>query len=77
MLPDIVQAHTTITLDHPLGQALPIGRKMRRPVSLRMTDLNGERHECVAEAFDTKWNILVLLYPISSLTASTVVFPGA
>ena len=32
---------------------LPIGRKMTRPVTLSIADLNGTDHECVAEAFDT------------------------
>jgi len=40
-----------------------------------MTDLNADLHECVAEAFDTKWNILLLLYPVSALTATIVIMP--
>jgi hypothetical protein len=66
---------TVITLDHFLGPVLPLGRKMTRPRLLSITDLNGTVHECVAEAFDTTHNVLILLYPIQALTASTVIFP--
>lgn len=66
-------ADTVITLDHPLGPVLPIGRRMKGPVSLELTDLNGERHECLAEAFDTKHNVLILLYPTKSLATSVLI----
>jgi hypothetical protein len=67
-----------ITLDHVLGPILPIGRKMTRPVSLWITDRDGIRHECLAEAFDTTWNVLILLYPIKALTTTTIILaPGA
>jgi hypothetical protein len=63
---------TVITLDHPLGPVLPIGRRMTRPVSLSMRDLNGDAHECVAEAFNTTRNVLILLYPRRALTGTTL-----
>jgi hypothetical protein len=66
---------TVITLDDPLGPVLPIGRKMTRPMSLSITDLNGNQHECVAEAFDTTWNVLILLYPVRALTSTTIILP--
>jgi hypothetical protein len=65
-------ADTVITLDHPLGPVLPIGRRMTRPISLSMLDLNGDAHECVAEAFDTTRNVLILLYPKRALTGATL-----
>ena len=58
-----------------LGPVLPIGRKMTSPRSLSITDLDGTKHECVAEAFDTKWNVLILLYPVTALTATTIILP--
>lgn len=64
---------TEIDLDHYLGPVLPIGRKMTRPTSFSIPDINGQDHECVAEAFDTKHNILVLLYPVRALTATVSV----
>ena len=66
---------TAITLDHVLGPVLPIGRRMTRPVSLSIKDLNGDGHECVAEAFDTTHNVIILLYPVKALTASTIILP--
>ena len=68
-------AETVITLDHVLGPVLPIGRKMTSPRSISIVDLDGTKHECVAEAFDTKWNVLILLYPITALTATTIILP--
>ena len=66
---------TVITLDHPLGPVLPIGRKMTRPMSLSMTDLNYNQYEYVAEAFDTTWNVLILLYPVRVLTSTAILLP--
>jgi Zn-dependent peptidase ImmA (M78 family) len=65
-----------ITLDHALGPVLPIGRRMTRPMSLAVKDRNGARHECVAEAFDTTFNVLILLYATRSLSASTIITPA-
>jgi len=67
---------TEITLDHFLGPVLPIGRRMTRPVTLSIADKNSVKHECVAEAFDTKHNIIILLYPVRALTSSTVILPS-
>jgi hypothetical protein len=67
---------TVITPDHPLGSVLPIGRKMTRPMSLSMKDLDGTDHECVAEAFDTSHNVLILLYPVRALTTATIILPA-
>lgn len=68
---------TAITLDHVLGPILPIGRKMTRPRTLPIYDLNGTEHECVAEAFDTTFNVLILVYPVRALTSTTVIVPSA
>jgi hypothetical protein len=66
---------TVITTDHRLGPILPIGRKMTRPTFISMKDLNGVSHECVAEAFDTTHNVLILLYPVKALGKSTIILP--
>lgn len=65
-----------ITPDHLLWPVIPVRRKMTRPVSLAINDLNGQRHECLAEAFDTTYNILILLYPVAALTNTTVLMSG-
>ena len=64
-----------IAPNHPLWPALPIGRRMTRPVLVRIADVNGIHHECMAEALDTTYNVLVLLYPKKALTAKTVIVP--
>ena len=67
----------TVTPDHPLWPVLPIGRRMTRPMSLPFTDSNGLQHECVAEAFDTTYNILILLYPLSALGTKRILMSPA
>jgi hypothetical protein len=66
---------TVITLDHVLGPVLPVGLRMTRPVMLSITDLNGDSHECVAEAFDTTYNVLILLYPVHALRTKRIIVP--
>ncbi|MGY3147736.1 hypothetical protein ACVWYQ_004735 [Bradyrhizobium sp. USDA 3397] len=66
---------TAITPDHHLGRILPIGRRMTRPTTLSIIDRNGTPHECVAEAFDTRHNVIILLYPVKALTKTTIILP--
>ncbi len=65
-----------ITLDDALGPILPIGRSMTKARSLSLPDRNGDKHVCVAEAFDSTFNIIILLYPVRALNATTVIMPG-
>lgn len=60
-----------------LNKLLPIGRRMTRPTILVAKDRNGTRHECVAEAFDTKWNILILICPVRELSNTTIIVPDS
>lgn len=62
-----------ITLDHYLGRVLPIGRKMTRPTTVSVTDQNGQAHECLAEAFDTTFNVVILVYPVKALAGRVTV----
>lgn len=55
---------TSITLNHSLGKVLPIGRKMTRATTVSVTDRNGYSQACLAEAFNTTFNIIVLVYPL-------------
>lgn len=68
---------TSVTPSHFLGRIVPVGRRMSRPTALVLRDLNGERHECLAEAFDTKHNILMLLYPKAALNKSVIILPAS
>ncbi|UXH79047.1 ImmA/IrrE family metallo-endopeptidase [Roseateles amylovorans] len=65
-----------IASDEALGQLLPIGRKMTKPTPLAYRDRNGDVHECLGEAFDTKHNILILIYPTKELAGSMLVLPS-
>lgn len=67
---------TVITSRHTLGRVLPVNRRMTRPLTLSITDKDGVPHECLAEAFDTKHNILILLYPIQALGKTTIILPA-
>ena len=64
---------TVISRDHLIGSVLPVGRRMTGPRSIRIKDRNGDMHECVMEAFDTTFNVVILLYPVKSLTATTLI----
>jgi hypothetical protein len=46
---------------------VPVGRKMTGPRTVSMTDRNGQARECIAEAFDTTHNALILVYPKKEL----------
>ena len=62
--------------DHPLVKLLPIGRKMTRPTTLLYADRNGDRHECIGEAFATKFNVFLLVYVVKSLEQPSVWVPA-
>jgi len=68
---------TVVTADHHLGPIVPIGRRMTRPTTLSLLDKNGIARECIAEAFDTTYNVLILLYPVKALTGTTIIMPTA
>jgi len=48
---------------------------MTKPTLLVYNDRNGDSHECLGEAFDTKHNVLLLVYPIKALTGSLIALP--
>lgn len=66
---------TVIAPDHVLWPVVPIGRKMTWPTSVRIVDKNGTSRDCLAEAFDTTFNILILLYPVRARSAKTIIVP--
>jgi hypothetical protein len=49
--------------------------RMTRPVNLSIPDLNGDSHECVAEAFDTQHNVVILVYPVKALNTARILLP--
>jgi len=63
--------------DHAMSSLLPIGKKMTWPTPLRYRDKNGMDHECLGEAFKTKYNVFLLVYPTKALTSTSIFVPGA
>ncbi|WP_019657950.1 ImmA/IrrE family metallo-endopeptidase [Variovorax atrisoli] len=61
---------------HALFSLLPIGRKMIKPTTLIYGDKNGDKHECLGEAFDTTYNVLLLIYPVKALNATGIIVPA-
>lgn len=54
-----------ITLSHTLGRLLPKhGRRMVIDARVHIRDLNGTLYECLGEAFDTKHNVFLLIFPL-------------
>lgn len=68
---------TAITLDHSLGRVLPLNRRMTKATTVSITDMNGQAHECLAEAFDTTFNVIILVYPVKALTAKTIILANS
>jgi hypothetical protein len=59
-----------------VGALVPVGgRRMSAPRAMPLRDTNGDLHECVAEAFDSKHYVFILIHVVKTLTATTVVMP--
>jgi Zn-dependent peptidase ImmA (M78 family) len=49
-----------------IGAMIPIGgRRMSRPRQITLRDRNGERHECMAEAFTQSHQVFVLIHSVA------------
>lgn len=68
---------TVIDHNHALANVIPIGHKMKGPLAVQYVDRNGGRHECLADAFDTTYNVIVLVYPVKALTSTSIILPPA
>jgi len=65
------------TPDHPVGAMIPInGRKMSGKQMISLKDLNGDTHECIAEAFTQTYQVFILIHAVSTLTGSSILMPG-
>lgn len=63
------------TPDDKIGVMIPVGsRKMTGPRELELTDRNGDRHECLAEAFKHPYNVFILICVKTALTRTTIFF---
>lgn len=64
-----------LTPGHVLWPVIPQNRRMTAPQPVMLRDRNGQRHICYAEAFDSTYNIFILLHPAQTLTVTTVALP--
>lgn len=66
------------TPDDEIGAIVPIhGRRMSGPRAVTLVDGNGIRHECIAEAFKTPYQVFVLIHSVRTLTRTTIILPSA
>jgi hypothetical protein len=66
------------TPNDDLGALVPLGsRRASGKRSLALTDLNGTRHDCVAESFSTTHQVFVLIHATKTLTTTQILLPAA
>lgn len=64
------------TPNDDIGALIPVGhRKMSGRQCIELHDLNGERHECLAEAFTQGHQVFILVHAVRTLTAFTITLP--
>lgn len=69
---------STVTDSSVLGPVVPLhGRRMTYKTEIVLLDRNNERRLCVAEAFNTKHQILILIRDLGRLTSTKIVMPAA
>lgn len=75
---DLAAFGNEVTKDHVLGVLVPRGKqRMVLSRDIGLVDRNGQRRECIGEAFNTKHQTLILLQDSRPLTATTIVMPGS
>lgn len=62
--------------DDFLTSVLPVGRPFARPTCCQLTNRNRESEECVLEAFNSTYQVFVLIYPGSELRRPTPILAG-
>jgi hypothetical protein len=61
-----------------IGAMVPPGqRRMSQARAIMLLDRNGVRHECLAEAFATPFQVFVLIHALRTLTRTTVIMPAS
>ena len=67
---------TTVTASHPLVPVVPVdGKRMTFAREIVLTDRNRDDRICIAEAFNTGHNTLVLIRDAGLLTRAGIVIP--
>ena len=65
---------SAIHQSHILGHIVPVKRRMTASRKIKLTDRNGNRRNCTAEAFDAKHHIFILIRDQGP--ASTIILPS-
>lgn len=63
-----------ITHAHVLGHVVPVNRRMTASRKIKLTDRNGTKRQCTAEAFNATHQILILIRDLGPV--STIVLPS-
>lgn len=56
-----------------LHTVLPLGRRFTRPSPCRLRNLNGDEERCMVEAFDSSYQVFILVYSESEVRAQRAV----
>jgi Zn-dependent peptidase ImmA (M78 family) len=66
-----------VTRQHTLASLVPRGRqRIVAPREIELVDRNGDRRECIGEAFHTGHQTLILLRDNRPMNTATVIMPG-
>lgn len=64
----------SVTPADEIGALVPLGkRRMSSPRSVCLVDRNGERHECVAEAFTQSHQVFILIHAAATLKKRKII----
>ena len=63
--------------DDEIGAAVPVnGKKMSMYHRVTLVDRNGNKNQCVAEAFTQTYQVFVLIHSVKTLSAKQMMIPG-
>lgn len=66
------------TPNDEIGAMVPVsGRRMSGKREITLTDLNGDTHICIAEAFTQSWQVFVLIHSVETLKKKSVLITAA
>lgn len=71
-----IQWRDYYTPDDEIGAMIPVGkRRMSGKRTIMLYDCDGNRHECVAEAFTQGYQVFILIHAVKTLTATSIILP--
>ena len=75
---DVKTLCSTVTASHVLGPVVPrYGRRLTFQIEIVLLDRNKDRHLCIAEAFNSTHQVLVLIRDLGRLSSTSIVMPAA